>query len=234
MAALQVLSAPTNTPTLTGVVNKPSGLPTAPLKVAPPAPTPAKLPVVSKPTGVQQNLSVQPLPAQPSIYVPPKPPEAPQMDKIASDIGVARGRGADDTTILYTLVKKNPALTEPVKVAIQERKATPSQVLDAIVAKHQTAQESKEKWGVFDKDPATWGVKDFLSPAKDVVVGAGKNFAQVGNFLLKPLDKAYEKVTGKKAPLDVLTDEDLKAKGVFQHVGKITGDILQQMQPQML
>lgn len=137
MAGLQVLSAPTNQPNLTGVVNAPAGVPTGPLPVVnKPANVPAKLPVVSAPANVQPSISVQPLPQQPSIYVPPKPPEPPQLDKIASDIGVARSRGADDTTILYTLVKKNPALTQDVKVAIQERKATPTQVLDAIVAKH--------------------------------------------------------------------------------------------------
>jgi hypothetical protein len=69
------------------------------------------------------------------------------LDKIASDIGVARGRGADDTTILYTLVKKNPALTEPVKVAIQERKATPTQVLDAIAAKYTPQPPQQENPG---------------------------------------------------------------------------------------
>jgi hypothetical protein len=153
MAALQVLNAPANQPTLTGVVNKPAGIPSGPLPVvSKPANVPAKLPVVSKPAGVQPSLSVQPLPQQPNIYVPPKPPEPPKMDKIAADIGVARGRGADDTTILYSLVKKNPALTQPVKIAIQERKATPTQVLDQIIAKYQPKQpEQEEKKGFFGR-----------------------------------------------------------------------------------
>lgn len=149
MAGLQVFSAPQGVPNKISVASQPAGLPAGPLKVTAPAPLPAKLPVVSQPANVPQKISVQALPPQPSINVPPRPQEPPQMDKIASDIGVARGRGADDTTILYTLVKKNPQLTEPVRIAIQERKATPSQVLDSIVQKHQpqTVDEPQQEDG---------------------------------------------------------------------------------------
>jgi len=187
--------------------------------VSKPANVPAKLPVVSKPANVQQSLSVQPLPQQPSIYVPPKPPK---MDKIAADIGVARGRGADDTTILYSLVKKNPALTEPVKVAIKDRKATPTQVLDQIVAKHQAQQPVEEDKGSFiDRAPGRWDLKGLVKPSVDAVIGVGKSFAKVGATILKPLNK----VTGIEPP--GLSDEDLKAKGFWQGTGKVVGDVLQ-------
>ena len=188
------------------------------------APQPAKLPVVSAPANVQQSLSVQPLPQQPSIYVPPKPPAPPQMDKIASDIGVARSRGADDTSILYSLVKKNPALTEPVKVATQERKATPTQVLDQIVAKH-APQPEVDKGSFIDRAPGRWDVKGFLTPAVDAAIGVGKSLAKTGSTLLKPVDKVLEKA-GVKAGAG-LSDEDLKAKGFFQGAGKFVGDVLQ-------
>lgn len=219
MSELKVVSAPTNQPTITGVVSQPAGIPTGKISVAKPAPLPAKLPVVSKPANVQASLSVQPLPQQPSIYVPPKPPEAPQMDKIASDIGVARSRGADDTTILYSLVKKNPALTEDVKVAIQERKATPSQVLDTIVAKYSPQPEQTNKMG-------RWDIKGFLTPAKDVAVGFSKSLATIGNTALKPLNRVVQKITGKDSVSGALTPEDLKANGFFQGAGKLAGDIV--------
>lgn len=188
MAGLQVVSSP-NQPTLAPTVAPaPTGVPTGPLSVVnrPAAPQPAKIPVVSQPAGVQPSLSVQPLPQQPSIYVPPKPPEPPQMDKIASDIGVARGRGADDTTILYSLVKKNPVLTQDVKVAIQERKATPTQVLDAIVAKHTPQPEQP---GFF----------------QSVAQGIAKTPIQVGKGVVGLIDLIGSKLTSdpsRKAMLE--------------------------------
>jgi len=222
MASLQVVSAPSNQPTLTGVVDRPSGVPAAPLPVvSKPANVPAKLPVVSQPAGVQKTLSVAPVAPQPTIAVPPKPP---QMDKIASDIGVARSRGADDTTILYSLVKKNPALTEPVKVAIQERKATPSQVLDQIVAKY-SPQAEEPKPGFIDSAPGRWDIKGFIAPAANAAFGVAKSFAKVGSKILKPVDKVLEKAGIESGA--GLSDEDLKAKGFWQGAGKVTGDILQ-------
>ena len=222
MAGLQVVSAPSNQPTLAPTVaNAPAGIPSGPLPVvSKPAGVPAKLPVVSKPAGVQQNLSVQPLPQQPSIYVPPRPPEPPKMDKIAADIGVARGRGADDTTILYNLVKKNPSLTEPVKVAIQDRKATPTQVLDSIVAKH-APQPEEDKGSFIDRAPGRWDVKGLVKPAVDAATGVAKSFAKVGATILKPVDK----LLNIEPP--GLSDEDLKAKGFWQGAGKVVGDVLQ-------
>lgn len=231
MASLQVLSAPTNQPTLAPTVaNAPAGIPSGPLPVvSKPAGVPATPPVVSKPAGVQQSLSVQPLPQQPNIYVPPKPPEPPKMDKIAADIGVARGRGADDTTILYNLVKKNPALTEPVKVAIKERKATPTQVLDSIVAKY-APQPEAPKPGTLDKFSGQWDLKGLTGYAIDAAKGVGKSFAKVGNAILKPVGKALEKTPffedRNQKPYE-LTDEELKPKGFWQGTGKAVGDILQ-------
>ncbi len=192
MAGLQVLSAPTNQPTLTGVVSKPAGVPTGPLPVvSKPANVPAKLPVVSQPANVQPKLSVQPLGPQPTIAVPPKPAAAPQMDKIAADIGVARGRGADDTTILYTLLQKNPALVEPVKVAIKERGASPSQVLDTIIQKHQ----STEKQPGLGQRIVQGIASPFLRAATNVLgIGAGvKNLAEAGVAKLKGDQEGYQK-----------------------------------------
>ena len=153
MANLSVVSAPTNQPILTGVVDRPAGVPTGKLPVVnKPANLPAKLPVVSKPANVQSSLSVASPAQQPSIYVPPRPPEPPKMDKIASDIGVARSRKADDTTILYSLLQKNPTLIQDVKTAIEERRASPTQVLDAIVVKYAPAEEPTSLIGKIKRD----------------------------------------------------------------------------------
>mgnify|MGYP000317169858 CR=1 FL=1 len=222
MAGLQVLSAPTNQPTLTGVVSQPAGVPTGPLPVvSQPANVPAKLPVVSKPANVQPSLSVQPLPQQPNIAVPPKPP---QLDKIASDIGVARGRGADDTAILRSLLQKNPALVPDVKVAIQERKATPTQVLDAIVAKHAPQQPPQDQ-STYGPSAKPFDIKGFLDPAKDVLVGYGKGLAKTGATLLKPIDKLLGKFGVKSGA--GLSDEELKPNGIIQNVGYLTSQAQQ-------
>jgi hypothetical protein len=235
MAGLQVLSAPQGVPDKISVVNQPANVPAGPLKVAPPANQPAKI-SVAKPA-VQPKISVQPLPQQPSIQVPPRPQEPPQMDKIASDIGVARGRGADDTTILYTLVQKNPQLTEPVKIAIQDRKATPSQVLDEIVKKHQPQVNSETGPGGYapvnnPDQPGYLGMRrdNYLDP--NVVFGIGKgigqSFAKLGNFAGKTLDWLYEKVTGEKPVVPAsLTDEQLTPKTAAEKIGKFAGDTTQ-------
>lgn len=218
MAGLQVVSTP-NQPTLAPTVAPaPTGVPTGPLPVVnrPAAPQPAKLPVVSQPANVQPSLSVQPLPQQPSIYVPPKPPEPPQMDKIASDIGVARGRGADDTTILYSLVKKNPVLTQDVKVAIQERKATPTQVLDAIVAKHTPQPEQPAQRTNF---------QTFTDPTVGVLKSFGQVAKTISDPVFKPLNYLYEKVTGSKPLVGGLTKEDVTPVGAGQKVGKVIGNV---------
>lgn len=222
MSSLQVLSAPSNQPTLTGVVSQPAGVPAGPLPVvSKPANVPAKLPVVSKPANVQPSLSVQPLPQQPNIAVPPKPP---QLDKIASDIGVARGRGADDTAILRSLLQKNPALVPDVKVAIQERKATPTDVLNAIVAKHAPQQPAQDQ-STYGPSARPFDIKGFLEPAKDVLVGYGKGLAKTGATLLKPIDKLLGKFGVKSGA--GLSDEELKPNGIIQNVGYLTSQAQQ-------
>jgi hypothetical protein len=224
MAGLKVLSAPQGVPNSISVVNQPANLPAGPLKVTnKPANQPAKLPVVSKPANVPAKVSVQPLPQQPKIQVPPRPP---QLDKIAADIGVARGRGADDTTILNAMLQKNPALAPAVQIAIKERGATPADVLNAIVQKHQPqAQEATE-------EPGFLGMSrdNYLDP--NVVFGIGKgigqSFARLGNLIAKPLDAAYEKVTGQKPAIPAsLTEEQLTPKSRAEKVGKFAGDTTQ-------
>lgn len=200
MAGLQVFNAPQGVPNSISV--QPLNQPTAPLKVSPLSNQPAKI-SVAPPANIPSKISVQPLPQQPSIYVPPKPP---QMDKIASDIDVARGRGADDITILKAIIQKNPDLAPTVQTAIKERGATPSDVLNAIVAKHkpqpQDAKSDEKSVGGF--------LENVVRSAKDTA----------GNLLdavIHPIDtiKGTAKLAvGEINKLDKVAPSLLRASGL--------------------
>ena len=71
---------------------------------------------------------------------------------------------------------------------------------------------------------------NYLDPNKifGIGKGIGQSFGKLGNIISKPLDKLYEKVTGKKPAIPAsLTDEQLRPKSGAEKLGKLAGDVTQ-------
>jgi len=142
------------------------------------------------------------------------------MFRIAGDISTARQRTSDDTLILKTLLEKQPDLKENIRIAIQERGATPSQVLDQISNKYkqqEVPQEIPQEPG-FIQGVAQGIASPFLRTGVTLYgLGAGaKNVAEAG----------ISKLTGNKEAYQRNIDEGLNAiqqaqeGGDFGYFGK--------------
>lgn len=225
-------------------MSQPQGLPQQPLNVR------------NAPVGVPTTLGVSPTPQQPQIR--PAPVQQPTMTptvqpanpqpqisstvgapptqsptdypKISADIGTARQRGADDNTILQTLIQKQPSLQTDAQTAIQ-RGATPSQILDTIQQKYAPPDPNQKPPGY--NNPLT-----IDQASNEEKVGLLKSLGSTGTGLLKLSGKIGNAIQGKGFQLQVdptsligRADAALAPKNSAQAFGKNVGNVAQFFAP---
>jgi hypothetical protein len=74
--------------------------------------------------------------------------------KLAGDIQTARGRGADDPTILNAMLSKNPYLVPDVQTALQQN-VTATQILESVIEKSPLPTQTPAQdaaWHLYDEE----------------------------------------------------------------------------------
>lgn len=226
------IAQPKQTQTVSSVVQA-SPQTMGPKPAVPPVPQIPQAPNINQKsikgsTPVDASLNQQP--AQPNQSVGMKP-------GILS-INKAIGMGASPLQVLAEISKqninKNRTLSKSIRTALTSG-ANPNDVLDEILKQNggQTQKDYKDYTTPKKQpQPGMLGLSrdNYLDP--NVVFGFGKGIAQaygeVGNIIGKPLDKAYEAITGQTPAVSAsLTDEQLKPKSAPEGIGKFAGQAQQ-------